>query len=118
MKETVEIILIVLRMLVAVWIIYTSWFVYSEYRDTGDSMFPKKIIYLTLGFAVLTFLVITSATVRELSDLQDSSGQTASASSEQQEEETNSKAKESLFDELWTDQTNEADDGESGKRGR
>lgn len=114
MEEAVNFFLIVLRMLVAVWIICTSWFVYSEYRDTDDSMFP--IVRLGLRFMLLAFLIITTATVHKLSDLRDSSGQTASVSFEQQEEETDSKTKESFFHGLWTDQTGEPEKAE--KRGR
>ena len=114
MEEAVKFFLIALRMFVAVWIIYTSWFVYKEYRDTDDSMFP--IIRLALNFMLLAFLIITTVTVHKLSDLQDSSGQTASVSFEQQEKETDSKTKESFFHGLWTDQTDEPEKAE--KRGR
>lgn len=103
-----------LRALIAAWIIYTSWFAYKEYRDTDDLTFP--IIRLALSFMLLAFLIITTATVHKLSDLQDSSGQTASVSFEQQEEETDSKTKESFFHGLWTDQTDEPEKAE--KRGR
>lgn len=110
MKETLEIVLAALKMLTAVGIIYTSWFVYKEYRDTDDLMFP--IIRLALNFTLLVFLIITTVTVRKLSDLQDSSGQTASVSFEQQEEETDSKTKESFFHGLWADQTGEPEKAE------